>query len=102
MLRNELYRPWFANEKDWGVEIIDGAYNKVIVQIEKVDFPNDEGNELQLDYHIVHRPTDLTAEDMSNDIFKNVMEMIINDILREAINDYKQAGDNDSTESGTQ
>ena len=101
MLRNELYRPWFANEKDWGVEIIDGAYNKVIVQIEKVEFPN-ESNELRLDYHIVHKPMDLTVEDMSNDIFKSVIELIINDILKEAINDHKQAGDNDSTESGTQ
>jgi hypothetical protein len=101
MLRNELYKPWFVGEKDWGVEIIDGEYNGTIIQIEKVDFPND-GNELQLDYHLIHKPGILTNDDITSDTFKAVIEVVVNDILREAINDYKQAGDNDSKESDSQ
>ena len=42
MLRNELFKPWFVGEKDWGFEIIDGEYKGVTVQIEKLDWP-DEG-----------------------------------------------------------
>ena len=102
MLRNELYKPWFVGEKDWGFEIVDGEFNGVAVQIEKLDFPDEGSDRLALDYHIVHKPDLITDEAVKSDMFKAVMEVIINDILREAINDHKQAGDNDSKESGPQ
>jgi len=35
-------------------------------------------------------------------MFKSVMEVIINDILREAIDNLKQTRDNDTKESGTE
>ena len=102
MLRNELFKPWFVGEKDWGFEIIDGEFNGVTVQIEKLDLPNEEINELALDYHVVHKPELITDEDIKGDKFKAVIEVIINDILREAIDEVKQTRDNDSKESGTQ
>ena len=102
MLRNELYRPWFVGEKDWGFEIVDGEFNGVTLQIEKLDFPDEGSSNLALDYHIVHKPDLITDEDVKSDTFKAVIEVIINDILREAINDHKQAGDDDSKESGPQ
>ena len=102
MLRNELYKPWFVGEKDWGFEIVDGEFNDVSVQIEKLDFPDESSNHLALDYHIVHKPELITDADVKSDTFKAVIEVIINDILREAINDHKQAGDNDSKESSPQ
>ena len=102
MLRNELFKPWFVGEKDWGFEIIDGEFNGVTVQIEKLDFPDEGSEQLALDYHIVHKPELITDEAIKSDMVKAVIEVIINDILREAINDHKQAGDNDSKESGPQ
>ena len=102
MLRNDLFKPWFVGEKDWGFEIIDGEFRNVTVQIEKLDWPNEDSSELALDYHIVHKPELITDEDIKSDTFKAVVEVIINDILREAIDELKQTGNNDSTESGTQ
>ena len=101
MLRNDLFKPWFVGN-DWGFEIIDGEFNGVTVQIAKLDWPDEGSNELALDYHVVHKPELVTDEDIKNDTFKAVVEVIINDILREAINELKQAGNNGSTEPGTQ
>ena len=56
MLRNDLFKPWFVGEKDWGFEIIDGEFNGVTVQIEKLDWPDEGKSELALDYHVVHKP----------------------------------------------
>ena len=47
MLRNDLYKPWFASENDWGFEIIDGQFSGVIVQIEKVEFVETDGGNLE-------------------------------------------------------
>jgi hypothetical protein len=102
MLRNDLFKPWFVGEKDWGFEIIDGEYKGVTVQIEKLDWPDEGKSELALDYHVVHKPEIITDEDVKGDKFKVVIEVIINDILREAIDDLKQTRDNDTTESSTQ
>ena len=85
-----------------GFEIIDGEYNGVTVQIEKLDWPDEGSNELALDYHVVHKPELITDEDIKSDTFKAVVEVIINDILREAINEFKQTGNNDSKESSPQ
>ena len=101
MLRNDLFKPWFVGN-DWGFEIIDGQFNGVTVQIAKLDWPDEGSNELALDYHVVHKPELITDEDIKSDTFKAVVEVIINDILREAINELKQAGNNGSTEPGTQ
>ncbi len=100
MLRNELFKPWFVGE-DWGFEIIDGEYKGVTAQIKSLNWPDENTNELALDYHIVHKPELITDEDIKGDTFKAVMELIINDILREAIDELKQTRDNDSKESGT-
>ena len=101
MLRNDLFKPWFVGN-DWGFEIIDGEFNGVTVQIAKLDWPDEGSNELALDYHVVHKPELITDEDIKSDTFKAVVEVIINDILREAIHELKQAGNNGSTEPGTQ
>ena len=101
MLRNDLFKPWFVGN-DWGFEIIDGEFNGVTVQIAKLDWPDEGSNELALDYHVVHKPELITDEDIKSDTFKAVVEVIINDILREAIDELKQAGNNGSTEPGTQ
>ena len=101
MLRNELFKPWFVGEKDWGFEIIDGEYKGVTVQIEKLDWPDEGKSELALDYHVVYKPEIITDEDIAGDKFKVIIEVIINDILKEAIDDLKQTRDYDTTESST-
>ena len=101
MLRNELFKPWFVGSNDWGFEIIDGEFKGVTVQIEKLDWPDDDKSELALDYHVVHKPELITEEDIKGDTFKVIIEIIINDILKEAINDLEQTRNNDTTEPCT-
>jgi len=102
MLRNDLFKPWFVGEKDWGFEIIDGEFKEVTVQIEKLEFPENGSSQLSLDYHVVHKPELITEEELQGDAFKAVVEVIINDILKEAIDHFEQTRNDDPTESSSQ
>lgn len=98
MLRNSLFKPWFVGEKDWGFEIIDGEFSGVVVQIEKVLFSNDGNGRVDLDYHIINQPQDMELS-KDNKMFAAVIEIIMNDILTEAVTTYDQIRDNDTTKS---
>jgi hypothetical protein len=102
MLRNDLYRPWFVGEKDWGFEIIDGEYTDVVVQIEAIEFSKENEGSVDLNYHLIRKPEHLQELDSSDEMFNKTVEIIINDILREAVNSYEQTRGNDSSESGSQ
>lgn len=101
MLRNDLFRPWFVGEADWGVEIIDGSFSGVSLQITSIEFANSADGSVQLDYNIIHKPEHLTDEELKSDLFSKTLELIINDILKEAVEDAKQSRDHDSQESST-
>lgn len=88
MLRNELYQPWFIGEKDWGFEIIDGEFKDVSVQIQSIEFA-DKDNKVDLEYHIINKPEHITESDTKGELFVNVVELIINDILKEAIENHE-------------
>lgn len=99
MLRNDLYQPWFVGDKDWGFEIIDGEYSGVVVQVESIEFSKKDDGTVDLDFHVVKQPESLQELDIKSDLFTQTVELIINDILKEAIDHYEQARDNDSQES---
>lgn len=96
MLRNDLYKPWVEGEH-WGVEIIDGEFSGVVIEIQKLDIKEDSSGELSVDYHVIHKPELLEENLEQSDLFKNTLEIIVNDILKEAIDSYEQAR-NDNTE----
>lgn len=98
MLRNNLYRPWFLNDKRWGFEVIDGEYSGVVVQIEKLEFKegSDDGN-LDVEYHIINKPEIIAEENVKGDLFKSVFELIVNDIVKEAIETLDDKVGNDNT-----
>lgn len=98
VLRNNLFRPWFVGEKDWGFEIIDGEFSGVTVQIEKVEFSKSDDGRVDLEYHIINKPQEMELT-QDNKMFAAVVEIIINDILTEAVNSYEQTRSNDSTKS---
>lgn len=87
MLRGDLYQPWFLDQK-WGFEITSGDFLGVVVEIEKMDF-QDDINELVVDYHVINRPELISEEELKGEMFKQVYETIINDIVREAIDIHK-------------
>ena len=101
MLRNELFKPWFVGE-DWGFEIIDGEFKDVTLQITKFEFKESNDGNVDLEYHVVRKPEILTDEDLKNPEFQAVVEVIINDILKEAIDHYEQTRNDDSKEPGSQ
>ena len=88
MLRNDLYRPWFEGEKNWGIEIISGDFQDVVIQIEKMEFADEPGN-VELVYHVISKPDILEEELSKNTVFESTVELIVNDILKEAIEIHK-------------
>lgn len=99
MLRNDLFRPWFVGEKDWGFEIIDGEYTGVVVQIEEVNFSTTDPNSVELNFHVVRRPENLADFDTKDELFVKTVDLIINDILKEAVEDYEQNRNGNTKES---
>lgn len=99
VLRNDLYKPWFAGDKDWGFEIIDGEYSGVVVQIESIDFSSKNDGTVDLDFHVINKEQ-FPDLDTGSDLFNKNVELIINDILKEAIDHYEQTRNNDPQESG--
>ena len=102
MLRDDLYRPWFANEQDWGFEIIDGEYSGVTIQVEEIAFSEEEDTGVKLNFHVISKPETFSDDEVESDLFNSTVELIINDILREAINFYEQDRTDDTSESSSQ
>lgn len=102
MLRNDLFRPWFVGENDWGFEIIDGEFRDVALQITKLEFGENEAGNLVLEYNVVHKPELISDEDLKGEKFEAIVELVINDILREAVQAHEQARDNDPQEPNPQ
>ena len=100
MLRNDLYKPWFVGDKDWGIEIIDGEFSGVVLQIESIEFAENEPGGVDLNYHCIKQPEDFNEDTLKGDLFKNTLEIIIQDILKEAIDHHEQAGNYDPQELG--
>ena len=96
MLRNDTYKPWFEGE-DWGIEIIDGEYSGVIVQFKSLEFSAKDDGTVDVDFHIINQPQGAEI-DTKSDMFNNTIEIIINDILKEAISLYEQTRNNDTPE----
>lgn len=103
MLRNELYRPWFLKDSKWGFEIISGEFKDVVVEIEKLEFAKEQEDNLDIEYHVINSPSLLAEEDLKGDLFKSTFELIINDIVREAIETSNENNrDNNTEESDPQ
>lgn len=102
MLRNELYRPWFGEEKeDWGIEIIDGDYSGVVVKFNNLNLSESENGGVDVDLDIIKQPETIEKVDTQNPLFNHTIEIIINDILKEAIEIYEQTRTDDTEKSGS-
>jgi hypothetical protein len=98
MLRNDLYKPWFK-DSDWGFEVIDGEFSSVVVQVAKLQLkdetPEDPSN-LSVEYHVIHKPEIITEEQVKSDLFTNLLETIVLDIVKEAVENYSNEVDRDN------
>ena len=100
MLRNDLYRPWFADDKQWGFEILSGDFQGLVVQLENIDMIEQSKNNIGVNYHIIHKPDIVSKDMMKSEILNQTFDLIINDILMEAI-EIDNNRDNNIKESNT-
>lgn len=82
--RNILFKPWFENDK-WGVEIIDGFYTGTIIQFKAVEFIESMDGNVSLDYHVIYKSSIVSDDDIKSAEFHNLLTIIIEDILKEAM-----------------
>lgn len=105
MLRNELYKPWFSKDKDWGFEVIDGEYSGVVVQVTDLQFKeetSEDNSNLSVEYHVISKPEIISEESVKSDLFNALFQTIITDLVSEAIENYANNRDDDSKESDLQ
>lgn len=93
MLRDKLYAPWFGGNIEWGFHVIDGSYSEVVVQVENLEFQETDDGNLSVEYHIISKPDRLTDEDLKADEFKEMFQLIVNDIVKEAVEIYETKDD---------
>jgi len=85
MLRNDLYKPWFADKNQWGFEILSGDYQGLVVQLENIDMIEEAKKGIGVNYHIIHKPDIVSKDMMKSEILNQTFDLIINDILTEAM-----------------
>lgn len=102
MLRNDLYKPWFVGEEKWGFEIISGDFLGTVVHIEKLEFKPESESELELEYNLINKPETIQEEEFKSERFEFTVQLILNDILKEALDSYEQARNNHTEEPSSQ
>ena len=100
MLRNELYKPWFAgDEKVWGFEILEGEFKDTVIQIDKLEIAESEEGNMNVEYNVINKPEVVSDDDIKGELFKTVFTTIIEDIIREAVKTYEQDRNDNPEES---
>lgn len=93
-----MFKPWAVGDK-WGVEITSGLFEGTVIQITEVKLVEKEDGNVEMDYHRINTPAHLSESDFEGSNFSSVMSSIINQILLEAVQEYEQNRNNDSTKS---
>jgi hypothetical protein len=85
----EMYLPWAVDGK-WGIEIADGKFKDTVIQIENIEFKDKDSEELLVDYHMVNLAEGLLEKDYKTNEFFELMQLIISDIIAEAVQLHKE------------
>ena len=103
MLRNDLYRPWFVEDKRWGFEITSGDFQGLVVQLENIDVLTEDKTGLDVKYHVIYKPERLDDSMIKSEMLNQTFDLIINDIIQEAMSiDDEYNRDNNTKESNPQ
>lgn len=89
-MQQSLFNPWYVDENSWGVEIIDEStkYKGTVIQIKSLEFPDDNSPEIALDFHIISKPEGLTDEDYKEQKFSDILQTVIEQMLRKVIEEH--------------
>ena len=93
------FEPWKVNEDTniWGVKILDGNFEGAMIAFNEFD-SEDDSNNFKLDYTIVKEADGKTMSEMNGPAFDEMLNYVVNEILRRAIDEYENRNSN-STES---
>jgi hypothetical protein len=94
MQLSELYRPWALDNARWGVQIVEGKFKETVIQIESVDFDEQQEGNMLVDYHTINIPEGLLKEDYDSPEFIDTMQLIMSDIIAKAVEEFKEANGN--------
>jgi len=91
------YEPWaLKNEEDdmWGITIVEGKFKDLIIAFNSMNFAEDDQG-VNLDYTLYRVPENVDKDIISEDPeFKNVLQYIVEDIIKKAIDEYENRKDN--------
>lgn len=91
---SKVWQAWALKEKDeWGFEFINGPYKDVVLQITKLDFSEADDSALDCEYHTINLPEHLDPEELKSPDFIDTMQVVISEILSDAIEASKEAND---------
>ena len=95
------YEPWKMVKEDieiWGVKILDGEYEGTALSINELETgENDDG--LVLDYTVVKYPEGKEKDKDFGPEFDKVLNFIIEDILKKAMDEYENRNRNSAESS---
>lgn len=99
------YSPWSIENESlsaWGFVIKEGRYKETVISINEVKLLENDENGVNLDYTVYKKPDDLSDINISEEEdFKEVLQYIIQDIIKRAIDEYENRNNN-PTESNQQ
>ena len=95
ILRDDLYTPWFVEHDKWGFEVLRGDYLGVVVQldeltVDKITQENNGTTAIDLGYHVIEKPEIMEDHETTSVKFQKVMDVIVNDILKEAVSTHRE------------
>ncbi len=95
---SENFEPWYVSETDWGVTLTAaGKFNGTIIQIQKLDFGDD--NEVELKYHVVNKPEGVDESIYADTEFQYILQDIVTTLIKEVVKEHENRTGNFS-ESG--
>lgn len=92
------YEPWKVNEETniWGIRVLDSEFAGTMIAFNEFD-SEDDSEQFKLDYTIIQAPEGKLVENLAGPEFESMLNFIVNDILKKAIDDYENRNSN-STE----
>lgn len=94
MQLSNLYAPWSVDNAHWGIEIVEGKFKDSVIQIENVEFDEQDTSSLKVDYHTINMPETLVKEDYNTQEFYDIMQLVLSDIISKAVEEHRQSNDN--------
>lgn len=90
---SENFEPWYISETDWGVTLTaDGPFKGTVIQIQKLDFGDNE--EVELNYHVVNKPESMDESIYADTEFQYILQDIVTTLIKEVVKEHENRAGN--------